>query len=102
LVDGRHEAAPPRRPLDLRLGDLRRYFTPAELQSPLPEMIGDEVIVEGGQSGGSETTQGPIPVGLVAPFWALSHPLSAWRVVLPDPNAAPLPPPDPIPSFHQY
>jgi hypothetical protein len=95
MVDGRPDAPGPSRPLDLRLGDLRRYFTPAELQSPLPDMIGDEVIVEGGRSTGSEPVQGPIPVGLVAPFWALSHPLSAWRVVLPDPNALPVPRPEP-------
>jgi len=84
-------AAPPRRPLDLRLGDLRRYFTPEELQSPLPDLIADEILVEG--VGGAEASPAgpPIPVGLVAPYWAATHPLSAWRIFLPDPNAVATP-----------
>ncbi len=74
-------------PLDLRLGDLRRYFTPAELQSPLPDMIGDEIVVEGTHGTEPDPSRAPIPVGLVAPFWAVTHPFSAWRVFVPDPNA---------------
>jgi hypothetical protein len=81
----------PRRPLDLRLGDLRRFFTPEELQPPVPGVIADEVLVEG--AGGTDATPygPPIPVGLVAPYWAATHPLSAWRIFLPDPNAVATP-----------
>jgi hypothetical protein len=81
----------PRRPLDLRLGDLRRYFTPEELQSPLPDLIADEVLVEGVGASDERASGPPIPVGLVAPYWAATHPLSAWRIFLPDPNAVPAP-----------
>jgi hypothetical protein len=84
-------AAHSRRPLDLRLGDLRRYFTPEELQSPLPDLIADEVLVEGAAGTDAAPSGPPIPVGLVAPYWAATHPLSAWRIFLPDPNAVAAP-----------
>lgn len=77
------------RPLDLRLGDLRRYFTPAELQSPVPDVIGDEIVVEGYSDRHPDPYLTPIPVGLVAPYWAATHPFSAWRIFLPDPNGGP-------------
>jgi hypothetical protein len=92
------QAQQPRR-LDLSLGDLRRFFTPAESQTPLQDIIADDVVIESGRTEGVDVDRRPVPVGLVAPFWALSHPLSAWRAFVPDPNAPAMERPDPVPSF---
>ena len=40
---------------------------------------------------------GLVPNEIIAPFWALAHPLQAWKVFLPDPNAPALGKPDVVP-----
>jgi hypothetical protein len=100
-------AAPhtPPRLLDLRLGDLRRFFPQAEPRAPIRdarESVSEDVIVEGPRAASSPPRErAPVPTGLIAPFWAISHPLSAWRVLFPDPNAAESGPPDPVPALRR-
>jgi hypothetical protein len=71
--------------LDLRLGDLRRYIEPGELYAPLPEDFG-EVVVSGRRRPPDIPDNRTIPQGLGGVFFALSRPLSAWRVLVPDPH----------------
>jgi hypothetical protein len=80
-------AASPARttPLDLSHGDLTRFLDAAELAKPLPDDL-EEIIVDGKRPEPiperSEVPQGLFP----ALIYAGKNPLSAWRILAPDPN----------------
>lgn len=97
-----HAATPAskRAPLDLRIGDVRRYMLPSEYLAAIqaPDAERDTVVVEGERPAPPLKSSQPIPGGIATPFWMLAHPLKAWRALLPDPNAPPPGPPDVVPQ----
>jgi hypothetical protein len=96
---------PAARPLDLRVGDIRKYMTPEEFRALLG--TADEsntVIVKADAPLAPMKSQLDVPGGLIAPFWALAHPTQAWRLFLPDARVdiSKIPPPEskiPPPEF---
>jgi hypothetical protein len=83
-------AKPSRPPLDLRIGDVRKYMTPEEFRAIVS---GNEerntVLVEADRPLLPMKFEEPVPGGLIAPFWALANPLQAWRIFVPDLTAPP-------------
>lgn len=76
---------PIRKPLDLRVGDIRKYMTPEEFRALLaPADESNTVIVKADVPLAPMRSELDVPGGLVAPFWALAHPAQAWRLFLPD------------------
>jgi hypothetical protein len=72
-------------PFDLSIGDISRYVDAVELATPLPEEL-EEIIVNGQRPE-------PLPERRVLPQGALgaliyagTHPLDAWRILVPDLN----------------
>lgn len=90
----RKPAAPPdttvadsgaRKPLDLRIGDLRKYMTPEEFRAlSAPPDESNTVVVKADAPLLPMKSQLDVPGGIAAPFWALAHPTQAWRLFLPD------------------
>jgi hypothetical protein len=91
--------APARKPLDLRLGDLRKYMTPEEYRALMaaPAEEANTVVVQADAPLLPMKSEQPVPVGIMAPFWALANPTQAWRLLVPDLKRGPAGPPDPIP-----
>ncbi len=79
------KAANPTASLDLSLGDVTRYFDAAELATPLPEKVLEEIIVNG-QRPEPLPERRVIPQALGALIYAATNPLDAWRILVPDPN----------------
>lgn len=71
-------------PLNLKIGDISRYVDAATLATPAPDEI-EEIIVNG-RLPEPLPERRVLPQGLGAYLYAASHPLQAWRVLLPDPN----------------
>ena len=93
-------------PLKLHTGDVRKYMTPEQYAAAIgaPDAERDTVVVQGTRDTLPPLkSMQPVPAGLAAPFWAVAHPASAWRVFLPDPNAPEPGRPDvvPKPEFHR-
>jgi hypothetical protein len=89
------------KPMDLRIGDIRKYMTPNEYHAALNAADADKstVIVEGARAVAPLQSERPQPVGLGAVYSLFRHPTSAWRLFVPDTSAyAPQPgPPDVVP-----
>ena len=77
-------------PLDLRLGDIRKFIPTEELDTPLDAAI-DEVVVRSPRVRSRLPERLPIPRGLGGLGWLLDHPTQFWRLFVPDPNAPPIP-----------
>lgn len=71
--------------LDLRLGDLRRFVSAEELNTPLPEQLDDVMIWAHPETPDMVETR-PVPAGLGGLIWAVWHPTQIWRLFVPDPN----------------
>lgn len=82
---------PAKRPLDLRIGDVRKYMMPNEFQAALsaPDADKNTVVVEGTRDLPPLKSQQQIPGAIIAPFWAMAHPLQAWKIFVPDVNRPP-------------
>ena len=90
------------KPLDLRIGDVRRYMLPDEYREALgaPDADKNTVVVEGKRELLPVKYERPVPGGIIAPFWALAHPLQSWRIFVPDlkrPEEGPREPADKVP-----
>jgi len=87
------------KPLDLRIGDVRNYMMPNEYREALgaPDADKNTVVVEGNRAVVPWKSDSSIPGGIMAPFWALAHPLQGWRIFAPDLKAPEAGPPDPVP-----
>jgi hypothetical protein len=86
-----------RKPLDLRIGDLRKYMTPEEFRAlSVPPDESNTVVVNADAPLVPMKSELDVPGGLIAPFWALAHPTQAWRLFLPDARVdiTKIPPPD--------
>jgi hypothetical protein len=78
--------SPARPALDLRAPDIRRIFTPAELQQTLQEPDEELAAQETVQVQGQRQLA-PVSVGIMAIPWAIIHPTQAWRILMPLPDA---------------
>jgi hypothetical protein len=90
----------PAKPLDLRVGDIRKYMMPNEYLAALgaPDAEKNTVVVEARRELLPVTYDDPIPVGPLMPlWWGLTHPSQSWRILLPDINAPADGPPDVVP-----
>ena len=82
-------ATPVRKPLDLRVGDVRNYMMPNEFRAVLdaPDAEKNTVVVEGKRELLPVEYEEPIPMGPLVPlWWGLTHPTQSWRIFLPDLN----------------
>ena len=82
-------AAVKRAPLDLRVGDIRKYMMPNEFRAAVNAPDSDKyaVVVEGHRAGPELQSMRAAPMGLGALFWGFAHPANAWRIFVPDVNA---------------
>ena len=92
----------PRKPLNLSVGDVRTYMMPSEYRAALgaPDADKNTVVVEAKRELLPMKSDQPVPGGIIAPFWALAHPLQSWRIFLPDlnrPEERPREPADKVP-----
>ena len=71
--------------LDLGIGPIQRYIDARILGTPAVEDL-EEIVVQG-QRMAPLPERRVIPPDLGAIAYALEHPLQAWRILLPDPNA---------------
>ncbi|HYJ39626.1 MAG TPA: hypothetical protein VEW08_02480 [Steroidobacteraceae bacterium] len=79
----------PAKPLDLRVGDVRKYMMPNEYRAVLdaPHAEKNTVVVEGKRELLPVEYEEPIPVGPLMPlWWGLKNPSQSWRIFLPDLN----------------
>jgi hypothetical protein len=72
-------------PLDLRLGNIRKFVPTEELDTPLDAAI-DEVVVRSPRVRSRLPERMPIPRGVGGLGWLLDHPTQFWRLFVPDPN----------------
>jgi hypothetical protein len=82
-------AKPAHKPLDLRVGDVRKYMMPNEYRAVLgaPDAEKNTVIVEARRELLPVEYEKPIPMGPLMPlWWGLTHPTQSWRIFLPDVN----------------
>jgi hypothetical protein len=84
-------AKPATKPLDLSIRDVRNYMMPREFAEVLsaPDAEGNTVVVEAKRELLPMKSEQPVPGGIIAPFWALAHPLQSWRIFVPDLQHAP-------------
>jgi hypothetical protein len=89
-----------RKPLDLRIGDVRKYMMPDEFREALaaPDADKNTVVVEARRELLPVAYEKPIPMGPLMPlWWALKNPVNSWRILLPDINRGPAGPPEVVP-----
>ena len=79
------------KPLDLRVGDVRKYMMPNEFQAAVNAPDADKyaIVVEGNRPPPELKSLRAVPMGLGALFWSFRHPSGAWRIFVPDVNAPP-------------
>jgi hypothetical protein len=78
-----------RKPLDLRIGDVRKYMMPNEFRAALdaPDAEKNTVVVEGRRELLPVEYAKPIPTWPLGPlWWSLKNPTQSWRILLPDVN----------------
>jgi hypothetical protein len=87
-----------RKPLDLRIRDIREYLTAEEYRALLDGAADDDntIIVQADAPLLPMKSELDVPGGIIAPFWALANPHKAWRLFLPDPriDIRKIPPPE--------
>jgi len=89
-----------RKPLDLRIGDVRKYMMPRDFQAAIdaPDAEKNTVVVEARRELLPVKYEEPIPTWPLGPlYWALKNPANSWRILLPDLNRAPDGPPEVVP-----
>jgi hypothetical protein len=77
------------KPLHLHIGDIRNYMMPNDFAAAInaPNEDNSTVVVEGKRVLAPMKSVTDVPGGIVAPFWAIGHPLQAWRIFAPVVNA---------------
>jgi hypothetical protein len=80
--------------LDLRKGDLRRFIPPEQLYEPWTAEL-DEIVVQSRRRAPPDIPENrAVPGGLAGLFWAARQPTEAWRLLVPDPKAPEVGPPN--------
>jgi hypothetical protein len=72
-------------PLDLRLGDIRKFISPEELSTPLDDSL-DEVVIRSPRVRSQLQQHIPSVFGKDGFRWLWSDPTQIWRLVLPNPQ----------------
>jgi hypothetical protein len=82
-------AEKPAKPLDLRIGNVRKYMMPNEYRAALqaPEPDADAVVVEGRRVLVPMAAVEDVPLGLGSLWYAAKDPKNAWRLFAPVVNA---------------
>jgi hypothetical protein len=77
--------APPPKPLDLRIGDVRKYMMPRDFQAAIkaPDADANTVVVEGQREVTPMRTVEDVPLGLPSLWYGLKDPKNAWRLLAP-------------------
>jgi hypothetical protein len=83
-------AATARKPLNLKVGDVREYMTTNEFRAAVqaPDLERNTVVVEGRPLPPDQRALREAPLGLGALVWGVVNPLQAWRIFVPTVNAA--------------
>src|SRR3954469_6795990 len=78
-------AAPAAKPLDLRIGDVRKYMMPRDFQATLrsPDADANTVVVEGQRDVAPMQRVEDVPMGLGSLWYAAKDPKNAWRLLAP-------------------
>lgn len=78
-------AATPSNPLDLRIGDVRKYMMPRDWQTTLkaPDADANTVVVEGQREIAPMRVVEDVPMGLGSLWYAAKSPQNAWRLLAP-------------------
>jgi hypothetical protein len=104
-ADPPKRVAPPptaSKPLNLKIGDIRKYMTPQEYLAAINTADADrsDIVVEGARATPKLESERPVPGGLGSLWYAARNPAHSWRIFLPDVNAPaagpvydPVPPP---------
>ena len=76
---------PPAKPLDLRIGDVRKYMMPRQFQSALgaPDAEANTVIVQGQREVVPMRMVEDVPMGLPSLWYSVKDPKNAWRILAP-------------------
>jgi len=91
------------KPLDLRIGDVRKYMLPDEFREAVsaPDADSNTVVVEARRELLPVDYEKPIPTWPLGPlWWGLKNPSQSWRILLPDinrPDEGPRDPEDKVP-----
>ena len=95
LAQDASPAAPTTTPrLDLRKGDLRRFIPPEQLYEPWTAEL-DEIVVQSRRRPPPDIPENrAVPGGLAGLLWAAQQPTEAWRLLVPDPKAPEVGPPN--------
>lgn len=77
--------APARAPLDLRVGDVRKYMMPRDFQVAMkaPDADANTVVVEGQREVVPMRQVEDVPMGLGSLWYAAKDPKNAWRLLAP-------------------
>jgi hypothetical protein len=77
------------KPLNLKIGDIRKYMTPNEYLAAIsaPDADKTDIVVEGARAVPRLKSELPVPGGLGSLWYAATNPLQSWRIFLPDVNA---------------
>ena len=104
-VQGKADAEPAaqtdaRKPLDLRIGDIRNYMMPKEYLEAITRPDADEntVVVEGRRELAPMRRVERVPGGLMSLGYAVTNPLNAWRIFAPVVDARAAEPPSVVPK----
>jgi len=79
---------PTRKPLDLRVGDIRKYMMPNEFLATVraPDADSDTVVVEGQREVVPMRRVEDVPMGLASLWYSVKDPKNAWRILAPTLN----------------
>jgi len=77
--------APAAKPLDLRIGDVRKYMMPRDFQVALraPDADANTVVVEGQREVVPMRMVEDVPMGLGSLWYSVKDPKNAWRILAP-------------------
>ncbi len=77
------------KPLNLQVGDIRTYMMPNDFAAAInaPDADKSTIVVEGERVLAPMKSVTDVPGGIIAPFWAIAHPLQGWRIFAPVVNA---------------
>jgi len=76
---------PAAKPLDLRIGDVRKYMMPRDFQAVVraPDAEANTVVVEGQREVVPMRTVEDVPMGLASLWYSAKDPKNAWRIFAP-------------------
>ena len=77
------------KPLNLKIGDIRKYMTPNEYLVAIgaPDADRSDIVVEGARAAPKLRSELPVPGGFGSLWYAATNPLQSWRIFLPNVNA---------------